>query len=272
MHPIRCVTSSLRAVVVAVGLLPFVAWQAWTGVTAAWDNGEDGNDADAAPGIGHPRNGPISGSGTPAVRHVAAPGVTVLLVDASFLVHVRLGEPEQAVIRCDDNLVDLVEARIDGNQLRLGLRPRLQVRAATLYAEVTIRYLEQITAGGASRVRLDSKLVGEGLVLSVLGMSEICGPIRIERVQVGMSGASRLELSGEVRRLGVAASGACELMLAGLAVAELDARLAGASTAEVTVRDTLTVQASGASSLRYHGSPRTVRRQSTGASSVGPLR
>lgn len=118
----------------------------------------------------------------------------------------------------------------------------------------------------------DSELSGEGLVLSVLGMSEICGPIHIERVQVGMSGASRLELSGAARRLGVSASGACEVMLAGLTVAELDARLAGASTAEVTVRDTLTVQASGASTLRYHGSPRIVRQQSAGASSVAPLR
>lgn len=151
MRPIRCVTSSLRAVVVAVGLLPFAAWHAWTGVSAAWDSGDSGDDADGRPGIGDPRTRAVSGSGIPATRRVAAPGVTVLLVDASFLVHVRLGEPEQAVIWCDDNLVDLVEARIDGNQLRLGLRPRSQVRAATLSAEVTIRYLEQITAGARAR-------------------------------------------------------------------------------------------------------------------------
>ncbi len=73
MRPIRCVTSSLRAVVVAVGLLPFAAWHAWTGVSAAWDSGDSGDDADGRPGIGDPRTRAVSGSGIPATRRVAAP-------------------------------------------------------------------------------------------------------------------------------------------------------------------------------------------------------
>lgn len=268
MHRARSVIGPLRSGLVATGLLFFAAWlQAWTGPAAS---GKDGDDAKGGPATRDPRKRSISGSGTSTTLYLPTRGVTVLLVDAGFSVHVRIGEPEQAAVRIDENVADLIEAWIESNQLRLGLRPGSHVRNATLSAEVTVRRLDQVTAAGTSQVHLDSELVGERLVLTVLGMSEITGALRVERVEAGMSGASRLVLSGQVERLGITASGASEVMLSGVAVSDLDARLSGASTAEVTVRDTLTVQTSGASTLRYRGTPQIPRQQSTGASTVAP--
>lgn len=273
MPAVRRLTRSLRAGIGTVALLLLAGClQAWTGAAVGKPGaaGRDGADGRSATGGGSPGEGRL-GSGKPTMRHVPADGVTVLLVEAGFSVQVTIGEPEEVTVWMDDNLVDLVETRVDGNQLRLGLRPPSRVRGATLSADVTVRSLEQITVSGASQVRLDSELVGARLVLTVLGTSEISGVIRAERVQAGVSGASRLALSGQADKLVAAASGASELVLAELTVADLDAVLTGAAVAEVAVRDTLAVQASGASLLRYRGSPRVTRQQSTGASAVHPV-
>lgn len=218
----------------------------------------------------HPRDhaDPVVGSGIATCRELGLGGVHALVVESGFEVRVTLGEPERATVRVDDNVVDLVEIRLTGSMLHLGLRPGANVRNATLSAEVTLRALDHATVSGASRMTFPLELVGDGLVLTALGMSEISGPIRLEEVRAGASGASRLALVGEVRRLVVAASGASELQLSGLVAADLDVTLSGASVADVTVRDVLAAEAGGASVLRYAGSPRIVRQQATGASSI----
>ncbi|NMH97851.1 GIN domain-containing protein [Pseudonocardia acidicola] len=275
----RPVGSALRGgVTVAVVLLLLAGCQqSWTGGNGgAGGNGADGTGgAPGAPGSPGTDAGPAdppTGSGHPVAVHVPVPGVTTLVVEAGFTVHVHIGEPEQAIVRMDDNVTGMVEARVDGARLRLGLRPGAAVREATLSAEVTVRHLDQVTAGGASQVRFDSDLIGDNLLLTAAGKSEIGGPIRMTRTQAGVSGASRLALSGQVGRLQVAASGASELTLSALAVTDLDATLSGASHADTAVSGTLAGEVSGASSLRYRGSPRTVRRQVTGASSIDQVR
>jgi hypothetical protein len=73
-----------------------------------------------------------------------------------------------------------------------------------------------------------------------------------------------------VSDLHLRAAGASRLPLADLTVRHLDATLSGASHVVVTVSDTLAVQATGASMLRYRGTPEITRSQRSGASSVVP--
>ncbi|MGH3569799.1 MAG: GIN domain-containing protein [Pseudonocardia sp.] len=222
----------------------------------------------------HPRShlDVVVGSGVPTCRELGLGGVRALVVESGFTVRVAIGEPEKATVEVDDNIADLVEIRLTGSVFHLGLRPGAQVQEATLSADVTLSALDHVTVGGESRMTFVPELAGQALVLTVLGMSEIGGTIQIEQVRAGASGASRLALTGEVRRLVVAASGASELELSRLVVADLDITLSGASVADVTVDDALAAEVGGASVLRYAGNPQIVRQQATGASTIGRAR
>jgi hypothetical protein len=59
------------------------------------------------------------------------------------------------------------------------------------------------------------------------------------------------------------------LLLADLAVRDLDAVLSGSSHATVAVSDTLAAETTSASVLRYRGTP-NVRQQTSGNSSITP--
>jgi hypothetical protein len=249
-------------------------------------NGYGGNGGDAGGGAGvDGRNGApgtdgasadggvidpaaLAGSGRLTSRTVDLSGVTSVVAEANFVVHLREGGPAQAVVRMDDNLVDRIDATVTGDQLHLGIKPGMSVRNATLSAELAVGRLDRLTTNGASRVLLASTVTSPALQLVLSGNTSVSGPIRISQVLATVSGASTLALSGQVEDLGLSAAGASRLPLAELTVHRLDAMLSGASHAVVTVSGTLAAQATGASGLRYRGNPRVTRSQTSGMSSV----
>ncbi len=232
------------------------------------ESGGNRNGGDGAFGGSFSDRDSVAGSGRLTSRLIDLSGVTSVVAGASFVVNVTVGEPEQATVQMDDNLTDLVEATVNGGELRLGLKPGANVHNATLTAEVKVGGLDQLSAVGASQITLVSPLTGPTLQLVVSGASRITGPVGVDRVEVEVSGASTLALSGQVRDLQLSGAGASRLLLAEMAVRNLDVVLAGASDATVAVSDTLAAQAAGASTLRYRGTPNITRQQTTGASSI----
>lgn len=103
------------------------------------------------------------------------------------------------------------------------------MRDATLHADVTARSLSRIDVSGASQVHLSDVLTGT-------------------RFEVVVSGAGRLDGTARVDLANV--------------------KLSGASTADVSVTDTISAGVSGASSLTYRGSPEFTRRDVSGGSSI----
>ncbi|MFN2534181.1 MAG: GIN domain-containing protein [Pseudonocardiaceae bacterium] len=232
-------------------------------------NGRAGADgaADAAGG-GFSDPAAVAGSGRLISRTIDLAEVTSVVAEADFVVHLRAGGTAQAIVTMDDNLADRVDATVTGDQLRLGIKPGRSVRNATLSADVTVGRLDRLAASAASRVVLTSTINSPRLQVVVSGAGSVTGPVQIGPVEADVSGSGTLGLSGQVRDLRLQAVGAGRLRLADLTVRHLDATLSGASRTVVTVSDTLAVEATGASMLRYRGTPEITHSQTSGMSSV----
>jgi hypothetical protein len=130
--------------------------------------------------------------------------------------------------------------------------------------------LDALTVSGAATVTVADPLASHDLAVTVSGASRLIAPLGIERGGLEVSGASHVELSGSAASLEVTVSGASDLEASGLSVVELTIDLSGASHADVTATTSLSAGASGASSLRYSGSPDVTRSDTSGASSIQP--
>lgn len=245
------------------------------GVSISGDgtNGADGTSI----GVGVPGNnfsysyaGPdgVTGSGKLTSRMIDLSGVTSVVAGANFEVRLKTGGPAQAKVTMDDNLVDLVEATVAGNELRLGVKPGKSISNATLSADVTVGQLDRLTANGASRVTLNPALASPALQLGVAGASAVTGPVTVGQMQATISGSPTLTLSGQVQDLRLDVMGASQLPLADLTVRHLDTTLSGANHVTITVSDTLSAEAIGASVLQYRGNPQIIRQQTLGVSSI----
>ncbi|MGH3934810.1 MAG: head GIN domain-containing protein [Pseudonocardiaceae bacterium] len=232
------------------------------------DGGGGAPGIDGAPGNSYSSADSIVGSGRLTSRLIDVSGVNAVVVGSGFVVRLGTGSSERAKITMDDNLADRVQATVTGDELRLGLTPGTHVRNATLTAEVTVARLDRLATSGASRVELASAPPGPALRLVATGASTVTGPIQVDRLQATGSGAATLALSGRVSDLQLSGAGTSRLLLADLAVRNLDVVLSGASHAAVTVSDTLAAQTTGASVLRYRGTPTITREQTSGASSI----
>lgn len=227
-------------------------------------------DVTGAVGDNNAADGMVTGSGHLISRHIDLSGVHSVVLGANFVVHLAVAEPEQATIQMDDNIADLVDATVTGGQLRLGLKSGSSVRNASLSADITVAHLDQLIAGGASQVTLNSAPTGSTLTLAASGVSQITGPVDVGDLQVGASGASALALSGDVKNLQLSGSAAGQLRLSDLNAQTVDAELSGASDADVTASGTLAAQASGSSALHYHGSPNITHKDISGTAVVAP--
>ncbi|MDQ3761127.1 MAG: DUF2807 domain-containing protein [Actinomycetota bacterium] len=237
-------------------------------------SGGSADGADGAPGVRGAPGGSFSdpaavaGSGRLTSRSIDLSGVTSVVAGANFVVDLRIGSPEQATVTMDDNLVERVEATVTGDELHLGIKPGMSVRDASLSAKVTVGQLDRLATSGASRVMLNPAVTSPTLQLVVAGASAVTGPATVGQAQATVSGAGTLTLSGQVQDLRLSAAGTSQLPLSDLTVRRLDATLSGASHATVTVTDTLAAETAGTSMLRYRGTPRVTRSQTSGMSSI----
>jgi len=210
----------------------------------------------------------VTGSGRLTSRTIDLSGVTSVVAGATFVVQLKTDSPAQATVTMDDNLTDQVEASVSGDELRLGIKPGISVRDATLRAEVTVGRLDRLAVGGVSHATLESPVTGPALQLVVEGTSQITGPVGVDRLEATESGASVLTLFGRAGSLHLESDGTSRLLGSELAVGDLDAKLSGTSQATVAVSNTLAVTANGASTLRYRGNPTITRQETSGVASI----
>jgi hypothetical protein len=210
----------------------------------------------------------VRGSGNVVARDVAVSSFSRLEVASAFEVAASVGGQPSLTLRVDDNLERHVEAGVSGDTLRIGLRRGTSVSDATQQATITAPSLVQVQGSGASRIRLQERVAADDLGVELSGASRLDGAAELGSMTAGLSGASELVLSGRVRSMSASASGASRLALQELQVDSLEVDLSGANTAEVSVRRTISAGLSGASTLRYRGTPAFTRQETSGGSTI----
>ena len=213
----------------------------------------------------------VSGSGNVVTRQIQTTSFTKLEVSGTFHVTVSTGDAEAVSVRVDDNLVDSLDVGVSGTTLHIGLKSGTSVTNATLQADVTVPSLEALDGSGATTITLSDVLAADTLSVSLSGASRLSGPIDIDGGSLELSGASDAEPSGSATSLTITESGASQLNATALTIDQLTIDLSGASHADVSVTGSLSAGASGASTLRYAGSPTVSRSETSGASTIEPL-
>jgi hypothetical protein len=212
-------------------------------------------------------------TGSPNVVTTAVPvsGFSSIEVGSAFKANVTLGDREELTIRVNDNLVDRLDVGVSSGTLRIGLKSGGSVRDVTLEADVTAMSLVGIQITGAAQVHMTNELSGQSLRLGVSGAGQFDGAVRLDQASLDLSGASRVSLTGSLDAMTLVASGASQLKGEQLQVADLTIELSGASITAVSVTDTISARLSGASILRYGGTPRFTGKDVSGASIIEQL-
>ena len=196
---------------------------------------------------------------------------TGLRVASAFNVQVAFSDTEERIIvEANSDIQDRVIVKKEGNNLVVRLKRSTNIRGnATLNVYITTRNIHFFDISGASAVTLDNTIIlqRDGRI-EVSGASNFTGEINAPGLEVDASGASDIDLFGDVSLLNAELSGASNLREYDLVTNQLDMRLSGASNAYLTVQEKIDIRASGASTLNYKGDAVIGNKDLSGASEV----
>ena len=137
-----------------------------------------------------------------------------------------------------------------------------------LRAYLSFKTLESLEGSGASDLIINGTLTANSMLVKLSGASDIKGAVKITNLSLDVSGASTVTINGTAQNLKVDGSGASDIKNYDLTVENCVAKLSGASDVRITITNSISAHASGASTLYYEGNPDKKDVATSGASSV----
>lgn len=187
------------------------------------------------------------GSGNRVTQKRDVPGFLTIEVSGAYEVEIVCQKERSLEITGDDNILPLVTTEVKGNALHIGSSKSYNInRAITI--KIGVPDLEAISSSGANKVSISA--------------------IKNAEMEVDSSGASKLTLAGETKKLKIDTSGASNIEAKELFAEKVDVDSSGAGYVSVYATAQLDASASGASRIDYYGNPATVNPEVSGGSSV----
>ncbi len=181
-------------------------------------------------------------------------------------IDVEQGNFFEISVRGDRRNVNDLEVYNEGSTLIVRFDESRNRRHET-YVTITMPALIAANFSGASNSRVSGFSDVSSLDLILSGASVCQLDVNATEVDMSVSGASYLTARGSAQSLKANISGASVVKSFNFPVISADVRATGASSASVTVSETLHAVAEGASSIIYRGNP-TVTSEVSGASTV----
>jgi hypothetical protein len=209
---------------------------------------------------------PIKGSGVAKTETRKLSHFEEVEVRNAIQLELTVGPATSFEITTDDNLLPHVKTEVVGKQLRI-FTDRSTTTNLGMKVKVTTPTLKALDGSGATAITVTGAKA-EKFSVDLSGASKCELAVKADALTLQLSGASNCKITGDVSWLKLECSGASKAVTDQVAAKTVEADLSGASSAEIRATDELTVKASGASSLRYAGSPETVTKDVHGASTV----
>lgn len=178
-------------------------------------------------------------------------------------------ESAVAVSAANAEMRDNIVTEVRGNTLYVSFKGNWSSgwKDPKAKAYISISTLEMLDISGASDVNLVGSIKADNLLVKLSGASDIKGDIQCNNARVVITGASDVKLTGKVGRIKIQASGASDCKCYDLIADIAEINASGASDVQINVQQEISVQASGASSVNYKGSPQLKTAKVEGASS-----
>lgn len=196
---------------------------------------------------------PATGSGRVVTQEPPVGSFSGVAVADAMVVDIEQAQPPGLFLEGDDNLLPLLDLRVEDGVLRV--RQRRPLKPTRLRIVARVWQLESLAVSGSAVLRAET-LVAKTLQLrggdsGVLKLQALTA----ERVELQAGGSTVLRLAGRANELSLSAGGSAVAECAALQVRRVEARLGGSAAAKVWATDQLNASVGGAAVLRYRGDP-----------------
>lgn len=193
-----------------------------------------------------------------------------LRISDPFEVYVTFSETERTLqIEANDNLHSLIEVEEINGHLSIQVKDDSRISGQpVLKVYLTTNALDAIDAQGTAEIYLQNTWQKNQAEVVLSGDSHLRGTIDVTTLTADLTGASSLDIEGTAQQFDIEATGASEMTGFDFSTDQLTADLNGASELNLTVNEEMSVEASGASIVRYRGNAVITYQNLSGGSKI----
>lgn len=202
----------------------------------------------------------VSGRGTKEKYDIAiaSDGFTEINVKSFCEVNFHISDKYSVTLEVEPNLREYFTVEVRGGALTVESKESINYGIGrspilTVYAP----QLTRLSVEGACSFTGHDKIKADKFYLAVSGAGSGEIELDADKVYVNLEGAGSFKLKGAADSIEINLAGAGEIDAIGLKAREADVRMSGAGSVRVNCDETLKIDAEGAGSLEYKGSPKT---------------
>ena len=223
--------------------------------------------------VGVPTISGIKGSGILKTETRPVSNFQAVVLSGIGDLQITQGQQESLEIEAEDNILEVIETRVENGTLYIGFRDgvvNIQPTKTIKYT-LSVKDLTGLTSSGVGNIQVgDLKTSDLDVQISGVGSIKIAS-LEASSVAILISGTGSSEVGGgKADKLKLESSGAGSFRAPDVQFAVADVSISGVGSARLWVTERLDVALSGTGSVEYYGSP-VVTQLVTGLGSIKSL-
>ncbi|GAB5465845.1 MAG: hypothetical protein Kapaf2KO_12810 [Candidatus Kapaibacteriales bacterium] len=210
----------------------------------------------------------IDPSGTQVNFDKSLAGISQIFILDGFEVRIEPSSSNSIDATMDESYKNYIEFQENGDMVTIRKKGKVQFADESLIEIIIYKdMLTKVELSGGSKV-LDSKINADDFILNISGGSEIESFLNCRNLSLVMSGGSEGILKGKGESLSLDISGGSDLDMEEMEFFNGTITASGGAEAHVSVRDSLTADASGGAEVKYEGEPNSLSVSTSGGGKV----
>lgn len=213
----------------------------------------------------------ITGEGDVVKRTLDVDDFAGFTLAVSGDVYLRQGDKTELVIKAQENIIDNIELKMDGDHLKITYdRPVWKSKGIDIY--MTVPSLNKIGVSGSGDVTADEKFTNLGdLQVAVSGSGKVKFECDAKDVETRVSGSGNVSIKGSGNSFSSRVSGSGNVRASDFEVADAKVSVSGSGNVYVFATESLEASVSGSGDVKYKGKPR-LKAKASGSGDIEAIR
>ncbi|MBV8252475.1 MAG: DUF2807 domain-containing protein [Chitinophaga sp.] len=209
----------------------------------------------------------IIGSGNVKSEKRTAGKFNQISAGGVFKIELTQGATESIKLEAEDNILPLIETEVSSGGLEIRMKKGYSISPnKDIKVYVTLPELKRLSISGASKLNATNSFKGDRLNIDQSGASTITMDLAVSNLDLEISGAALLDLSGKTGGMNIGASGGARVHTADLRAETAKVGASGGADVIVNAAKSLSASLSGGARVKYKGTPEVQKSTSGGAS------
>jgi hypothetical protein len=199
----------------------------------------------------------VEGSGNMVKRNLDINDFSGVKAAGPIDIEVKQASDYKVSIEADDNIIDLIIIRKEGNSLLVKLKDHIHIKnSSNIKVAVELPNLKSVDVAGSGNIRSVGTIENSDKIdVAIAGSGDVYLEVRTPLVSSSVAGAGKSLIKGETKKLDVDIAGSGDVDASGLKSEEVDVNIGGSGNVKVFASLKLDVSIAGSGDVVYYGSP-----------------